>query len=88
MAKIFQGIESARQYLFGRKKAYEIAFDIDSPSGRLVLSDLASYCFYDKSTFDVDPRVSALYEGRRSVFLRIMEHINLSQEELAKLRNV
>lgn len=88
MAKVFAGIEKARQYLFGRKKAYEICFDIESVHGRHVMADLAEFCHYSKSTFHADPRVAAFKEGQRSVFLRVLEHKHLSQEELAQLRNV
>ncbi len=54
----------------------------------MVLADFCEFCHYSKSTFDPDPRVAAFKEGQRSVLLRILEHTTLSQEELAKLRNV
>lgn len=88
MAKIFQGVEAARQYLFGRQKAYQVGYDIDSVHGRILLADIMEFCHYSKSTFHADPRIAAFRDGQRSVLLRVLEHLNLSQEELAKLRNV
>jgi hypothetical protein len=50
-----------------------------------VIADLAKFCRATKPTFHEDPRVHALLEGRREVFLRIMEHRNLPTEELYRL---
>lgn len=71
-------------FLFQRKRAYQLWFG--SPAGQEVLRDLAQFCRADKSCFDPDPRVHAGLEGRREVWLRIMEHLHLSPEQLYALR--
>lgn len=63
-----------------RREAYVSAFA--GPPGQKVLADLARFCRANESTFHADPRVHALAEGRREVWLRIVKHLNLSTEEL------
>lgn len=50
-----------------------------------VLRDLARFCRANASTFHEDPRAHALAEGRREVWLRIQNHLNLSPAELFRL---
>jgi len=45
---------------------------------------LAAFCRAEETTFNLDPRVHAVLEGRREVFLRIQNHLNLSSEDLWK----
>lgn len=78
--------ERKRAFLFQRQKAYQDIFKKDSQSAQKVLSDLAKFCRASKSTFDLDPRLHALMEGRREVFLRIMEHLELPSEALWELK--
>lgn len=67
-----------------RKAAYQTAFT--TQYGGVVLRDLADFChFYKTTEAPQDERLSALREGRRQVFLRIMHHLNLSQEQLSAL---
>lgn len=47
-----------------------------------VLEDLSEFCHANKPTFHIDARVSAQLDGRREVYLRIMDHLNLSFEQL------
>lgn len=54
-----------------------------SLSARKVLADLRKFCRVDRSTFEADPRVHALLEGRREVALRILTMIGLKGEDLA-----
>jgi hypothetical protein len=51
-------------------------------SGDAVLKDLAVFCRANESCFHPDPRVHAVMEGRREVFLRIQEHLKLTDEQL------
>jgi len=69
-----------REFLEERRREYIRAFD--TPAGKMVLEDLAPFCRADASTFHIDARVSANLDGRREVYLRIQEHINLSSDEL------
>ena len=70
-------------FLGRRRNAYRVTFD--NPVGRRVLADLAVFCRATTSTFHPDPRVHAVAEGRREVFLRIQNHLNLSDEQLFEL---
>jgi hypothetical protein len=66
-----------------RKTAYQLAFT--SPAGNEVLMDLVRFCRANRSCFDGDPRIHAVLEGRREVFLRIQEHLHLTPEQLQAL---
>lgn len=72
--------------LFQRQQAYLATFPLESPTVMLVLEDLSKFCRAQESTFNADPRVHALQEGRREVFLRISEYLNLSSKQLWDLR--
>jgi len=66
------------------KSAYQVTFKTEH--GGAVLRDLADFCHVFKTTEDPQhSRLSALREGRRQVFLRILHHLNLSQEQLSAL---
>lgn len=67
-----------------RQAAYKATFN--NPTGQRVLKDLAEFCRADVSTFDPDPRVHALLEGRREVWLRVQKLLNLTPEQVAELR--
>ena len=70
-------------FIRGRKRAYQLVWH--SIDGQTVLADLAGFCRADQSCFDADPRIHAVLEGRREVWLRIQQHLNLSSEQLAVL---
>lgn len=72
-----------RRFVFRRREAYCRAFK--TPGGRLVLEDLARFCRVNESTFHQDPRVAAMLDGRREVFLRIQQHLKLSPDEVFDL---
>lgn len=76
------GYSSAQEKLNDRQRAYKDVFDLQSPVVVKVLEDLSTFCRARESTFHPDPRIHALLEGRREVFLRIKEHIELGLEEL------
>lgn len=73
----------AIDFLRGRKRAYQLAFG--SPAGQAVLHDLAPFCRATESCYHDDPRLHAVLEGRREVWLRIQQHLNLSSEQLYAL---
>lgn len=52
---------------------------------QLVIADLANKCFAGSTTFDLDPRVHALNEGKRQVWLHINTFLGLTQEQVARL---
>lgn len=76
-------IEKARQFVLGRQYAYKKTFE--GPLGEDVLKDLARFCRANVSTFDADPRLHAVAEGRREVWLRLQQHLQLSPADLWRL---
>lgn len=75
--------DALRNFLSGRRTAYVQIFS--GPNAKIVLEDLARFCRANETTFHENPRVAALQEGRREVWLRIQQHLNLSPEELFDL---
>src|SRR5437016_3602967 len=65
------------------RAAYRRAFG--HYAGQAVLIDLAKFCRAERSCFDPDPRIHAVLEGRREVFLRIQSHLRLTPEQLYAL---
>lgn len=78
-----EAFERLKQFIFGRRSAYVRTFS--GPVAEVVLADLAKFCRARETTFHPDPRVAALQEGRREVWIRIQDHLNLSPEELYEL---
>jgi hypothetical protein len=78
-------IQFTRQFLASRALAYRRVFALDNRDARMVLADLAKFCRATKSTAHADPHVAARLDGRREVFLRIAEHLNLTTDELYRL---
>lgn len=75
------------------RKAFRALVGGDVNAGRLALDDLSEFCRADRScvVFGKDGRVdthaTAVAEGRREVFLRIQQMLNLTDAQLNKLRN-
>ena len=68
--------------------AYNSVFDKQNQYTNDVLKDLAKFCRFHTSTFHADARVAAQLDGRREVFLRIIEHLQLSFDELYRLHTI
>ena len=81
ISKAKQLIDDTRLFVHARKQAYVFALS-DDENTRALLADLSNFCRAERSTFHKDVRVSAMLEGRREVYLRIMDHLNLSSDEL------
>lgn len=73
-------VEQAKRWLFRRRYAYQTTFR--GPLADEVLRDLARFCRANQSTFHVDDRAHAMAEGRREVWLRIANHLNLPPDRL------
>lgn len=63
-----------------------------SPDGEIVLADLKKFCRATASTVvvspvsrSVDPIATAMAEGRREVWLRIMAHLHLEDRAVINL---
>jgi hypothetical protein len=65
-----------------RKQAYVHTFREDDRFNQDVLADLARFCRANTSTFDVNPRVEGLLQGRKEVWQRIAEHLGMTESEL------
>lgn len=76
-------LDSAKQFLSRRRTAYIKTFS--GPFGEEVLADLAKFCRANQSTFHADPRVHAVAEGRREVYLRIVQHLQLTDDQLWRI---
>ena len=64
------------------RQAYRAAFDMTTFAGKLLMDDLAIFCFDDRPTSavnrvtgSIDPIASGIAEGRREVLLRIKQFL-------------
>lgn len=76
-------IDRAKGFLRGRRLDYLTTFK-GVPQER-VLADLARFCRAGRTTFHADPRVHATLEGRREVWLRIQNHLQMTEDQLFQL---
>ena len=56
-----------------------------SPDGQKVLKDISNMCGLSRTSFDADPYKTAYFEGQRSVILRILKSVNITDAELNRL---
>lgn len=75
--------QKLRSFLRRRGTAYKTTFDTET--GKDVLADLARFCRANESTFHPDERASVLLQGRHEVWLRIQQHLQLTDDELWSL---
>lgn len=86
MAKVITLAEAVRLTLEAlglRKRSYFLVFR--SPAGIEVLRDLAKFCRATEPVWGSTDRDTARLVGRNEVWCRIMQHLNLSAEELYEL---
>lgn len=76
-------LDKLRRALGERQYAYRKTFE--GPLAYTVLKDLARFCRAHESTFHGDARAHALAEGRREVWLRIQNHLQLTPAQLWEL---
>lgn len=77
--------QSVVQKMRGKMIAYQMVFDKQNQYTNDVLKDLAKFCRFHTTTFHADARVAAQLDGRREVFLKIIEYLQLDFEELYRL---
>lgn len=78
-----QLVQNTKNFLTTRQQAYQAVLGKEKDvMAERVLQDLAKFCRANESTFLPDSRAHAVLEGRREVWLRIQNHLNLSTEEL------
>lgn len=63
-----------------RQHAYRITFN--GPLAETVLKDLSRFCRAHESTFHGNERMQSKFDGRREVWLRIQQNLNLSPDQL------
>lgn len=86
MDKLTEAVYRTLDFLRSRKKAYQLTFNKRDGSAVFVLRDLAVFCKATVTTEVPGDRDKALIlEGRRQVWLRIQNHLNLTSEELFAL---
>lgn len=74
------------EFLFQRKRSYQLTFQEAQPANLEVLRDLAKFCRANEScVVPGDRDKTMLLEGRREVWLRIQQHLNLTPEQLFDL---
>lgn len=74
------------EYLFTRKRAYQLTFQTNQPANVEVMVDLAKFCRANEScVIPGDHDRSLLLAGRYEVWLRLTQHLNLNPEQLADL---
>lgn len=76
-------IQKARDLLQTRRQKYQAVFD--TPAGKDVLADLARFCRAHETTVTPEARTTDILEGRREVWLRIQQHLRLTDDELWEL---
>lgn len=81
-----------REFMLRRRTAYRMTFQQSNPHAQYVLADLRKFCRAEASTMvvspatkQVDPYASAVAEGRREVWLRIMAHIHMNNADIRAL---
>lgn len=77
-------IQKLRNYLITRQQSYQQVFDKKNRFAAVVLKDLAKFCRANESAFHTDPRMHAVLEGRREVWLRVQKHLQLAPEEFLR----
>lgn len=75
---------ATEQMLRERQGAYQRIFGdpARSADAAIVLADLGRFCRANSSAFRADAREHAALEGRREVWLRIRDHVDLRLDEL------
>jgi hypothetical protein len=74
--------KKAKNAVIKLQQDYINIFDEDSPVVENILNDLKIFCRANESTFNADPRIHAMLEGRREVWLHIERQLKLKPDEL------
>jgi hypothetical protein len=80
-----EAYERAKRFLLSRAMVYRRLFDLQNRDAQDVLRDLAKFCRAHASTAHLDTHAAARLDGRREVWLRLQNHLQLSDEDLWKL---
>lgn len=79
-------IKATLDFLFNRKRSYQLTFQLNQPANVAVLEDLSKFCRANETcVVPGDRDKSLVLEGRREVWLRIQQHLQLPPEVLFTL---
>ncbi|MBT37555.1 MAG: hypothetical protein CL938_03280 [Deltaproteobacteria bacterium] len=78
--KALANVAELRLHRLRMRRYYRMCFE--GPGGKIVLSDLKSFCRSDQDLFDTDARKEAYLLGMRRVLLRITSFLNMSLEDV------
>lgn len=81
-------VEKIKNLIRTRSFAYHQVFSPEHKYVATVLKDLSKFCRAHETTFHQDPRVHAVMEGRREVWLRIQEYLKLHVDEIYELHKI
>lgn len=76
-------IEAAANLVMTRQAAYKRTFG--GASAIHVLEDMAAFCHFQESGYHPDKRMTDVLIGRREVFLRIVQNLELSPDDMFEL---
>ena len=84
-------VQSLRVRLMRRRRAgYRALFGPGdggfTPAQEAVIADLKRFCHAQTPTYSADPREHALREGRREVWLRIQHFLQLTDGQIADIK--
>jgi len=69
--------------LLERQSAYKRTFG--GPLAAHILEDLADFCHFNEAGYHPDRRMTDVLIGRREVFLRIVQNLELSPDDMFEL---
>lgn len=81
-------VNALRRVAVFRSRSYKRVFMPEGAIARdaeIVLADLRNFGRGNQSTFSLDPYNAARLAGRREMWLRISQHLNLDEEQVQKL---
>ena len=76
-------LDKLKQFFSRRRSAYVTTFR--GPEATIVLADLAKFCRANETVFHPEQRVTDALIGRNEVWLRIQQHLKLSDDELLEI---
>lgn len=79
-------LERAFGFIHDRAQSYKLTFQTNQPANVAVLADLSKFCRANETCVVPNNRdLSLVLEGRREVWLRIQQHLHLTDEQLLAL---
>ena len=85
MSATSAAIRKTYDFIRGLKRDYQLVFR-NGPAQNSVLEDLARFCHANETQFHENQRLTDVLIGRREVWLRIQNFLNLSDADLYRLR--